>query len=56
MTGFTVRENDDVDVAALRVGQGQGKGELVSRDQVGGACGLQAVDNGLRLKFACEVS
>jgi hypothetical protein len=56
MTGFAVRENDDVDAAALRVGQGQGNGELVSRDQVGGACGLQAVDNGLRLKFACEAS
>jgi hypothetical protein len=56
MTGFAVRENDDMNVAALRVVQGQGKGKLVSRDEVGGARGLQAVDNGLRLKFACEAS
>jgi hypothetical protein len=53
MIGLAVCENDNVDIPAVRVVHSQGKGELVGRDQVGGACGLQAVDNCLRLKFAC---
>ena len=50
---FTVCENDDVYVFAGGVFQSHGKGKPVGSDEVSGAFHTQAVDNRLRLKFAC---